>query len=482
MVCYNLPFMDFPIFHLDFVGNRLLIATIAVLHVFVNHALAVGAMPLIVAMEWWGVRRKDGDWDRLAYRVLLVCFVITTSVGALTGVGIWFSTSLVNPAAIGSLIRVFFWAWFAEWIVFVIEVVLIMVYFLTWKRMAARKGAHVAVGLGLALFSWITMAVITAILGFMMDPGNWMTERSFLSGVFNPIYLPQLAFRTPLAMITAATFALFLIFFFTRGATELRRRAVRWVSLWTLAWTPLAALGGMWYWRVVPDWMLDNLPVAMTTQDLVAWHQSAAIALAAMVGVVLLCSLVGVARPAWLPRGALVVPFLVSLVVLGSFERVREFIRKPYVIGDYMYSNGLLADDYPLFAEEGILAHATYARVRTIDEGNRVEAGQEVFRLACTRCHTTSGVNGVVARLEAMYGRATWDRDAVKAYLSSMHNARPFMPPVPGTDAELGALTDYLLSLQDEPRSLVGAQTEGVAPVAARPVAAAAAVEGRVEP
>jgi len=99
--------MDFPVFHLDFLGNRMLIAMIAVMHVFINHSLAVGAMPLVTVMEWWGHRRNDKRWDLLAYRVLTVCFIITTTLGALTGVGIWFSTSLVNPYAIGSLIRVF---------------------------------------------------------------------------------------------------------------------------------------------------------------------------------------------------------------------------------------------------------------------------------------------------------------------------------------------------------------------------------------
>jgi len=472
--------MDFPVFHLDFLGNRLLIAGIGIVHVFISHGLAVGAMPVIAAMEWWGLRRGGDGWDRLVYRVLLVCFVITTSVGALTGVGIWFSTSLVNPAAIGSLIRVFFWAWFSEWVVFTFEVVLIMVYFLTWKRMAERKGLHVGVGAVLAGFSWLTMVIVTAILAFMMDPGNWLSQRSFLIGFFNPSYLPQLAFRTPLAMIGAATFVLFLAFFFTRGEPVLRRRAVRWVSTWTLAWTPLAAFAGLWYWRVVPEWAIANVPVALTTQQLVAWHRSVAFGLAAVVGLVVACALVGVLRPAWLPRGALLVPFLATLVLMGSFERVREFIRKPYVISQYMYANGLRLEDYPLFAEEGVLAHATYAKVREVTADNRVEAGEEVFRIACSRCHTTSGVNGVVARLEKLYGRGAWERDAVKAYLASMHNARPFMPPVPGTDAELGALTDYLLSLQAWPRPLRGAQSVGAGlPAGLDQVAAAA---GRSEP
>ena len=39
--------MDLPIFHLDFLNNRLLIATIAILHVVINHAMAVGGIPLV---------------------------------------------------------------------------------------------------------------------------------------------------------------------------------------------------------------------------------------------------------------------------------------------------------------------------------------------------------------------------------------------------------------------------------------------------
>ena len=84
------------------------------------------------------------------------------------------------------------------------------------------------------------------------------------------------------------------------------------------------------------------------------------------------------------------------------------------------------------------------------------------LRLTCTRCHTTAGVNGVIDRLENLYGSTAWDRDTVKAYLTGMHNVRPFMPPVPGSDQELGALTDYLLSLQKLRRPLVGVQSAGL--------------------
>jgi mono/diheme cytochrome c family protein len=462
--------MDFPVFHLDFLGNRMLIALIAVLHVWINHAFAVGAMPLVTALEWWGYRSGDDRWDRLGYRVLTVCFVVTTTFGALTGVGIWLSTSLVNPYAIGSLIRIFFWAWFIEWLVFVTEVLCIMIYYLSWKPMARRKKAHIAVGVALSIASWVTMAIITAILGFMMDPGSWLARESFFSGVFNPIYLPQLAFRTPVAMIAAGWLALFLVYFFTRSEPDLRRRSVRFIAFWSLAWLPAAVAGALWYWRAIPVWMAGNVPVALGTQRFAAWYDQLLTVLAAMVVVVFVTGVFGVVLPRRLPRVALLVPFALTLVLLGSFERVREFIRKPFVIGEYMYANGVRVADLPLLKEEGVLHHATYARVREVTDSNGVAAGAEVFRLSCTRCHTVSGVNSVTDRLGGLYGPGAWDRDTVKYYLVGMHTARPFMPPFPGTDREAGALADYLVDLQRAPRPALGAQDVGARSEAAGPI------------
>jgi hypothetical protein len=360
------------------------------------------------------------------------------------------------------LIRVFFWAWFLEWLVFVIEVLCIMVYYLTWKRLADRKRLHIGIGATLAIFSWVTMAIITAVLGFMMDPGSWMSEESFIAGVFNPIYLPQLAFRTPAAMIAAGCLALFLTFFFTRSDNALRWGAVRWLSVWGLVWLPFAAAGSMWYWRVIPDFMRENVPIAIGTQRFTAWYDQLLTTLTAMVVVVFVVALVGTVLPRRLPRAALLVPFIAVIVLLGSFERVREFIRKPYIIGDYMYANGIRVDDYPLLMEEGVLRHATYTSVHEVTEENRLEAGEEVFRLTCTRCHTATGVNAVPDRLSAMYGAGEWDRDTVKYYLLGMHTARPFMPPFPGTEVEAGALADYLIELRRTERPAIGAQDRGI--------------------
>ncbi len=259
--------MDVPLFHLDFFGNRLLIAVIASIHVLINHMLAVGALPLIAWLEWRGIKTGDARWDQLAYRLLVVCFIVTTSLGALTGVGIWFSTSLVNPHAIGSLIRVFFWAWFFEWTVFVAEVALILLYTLSWKTAWARrhKRLHLGVGVLLALNSWLTMAVIVAILGFQMDTGVWTVQPGFWTAVLNPLYLPQLAFRTPFALVTGGLLMLMLAAHFTRRDREFRGRSVRAISAWTLAFCLPWLAGAYLYWQAIPEPMHGNMPVALTT-------------------------------------------------------------------------------------------------------------------------------------------------------------------------------------------------------------------------
>lgn len=451
--------MDFPIFHLDFLGNRMLIAIIATLHVVISHSLGVGGMALVAWMERKGI--DDPDWDIVAKKTLFAFFVVTTTVGAMTGVGIWFSASLINPTAIASLIRVFFWAWFIEWIVFVTEVVLILFYYLTWDRWTGdRKKAHVQMGFNLALFSWFTMVIIVAILAFMMDPGSWHEQKSFLSGFLNPVYLPQLAFRTPLAMVMAGGAALAVLAFSSLNA-ELRQKAFVSISKWILFWIPFLILGSYLYYRVIPVAMKANMGVSLTTQEFVSWYQMTKfVILGSFIFVSVFC-FIGLFRFRF-PRLLLPIPLIVFIGLMGTFERSREFIRKPYAIGGYLYANGLRKDDYPLFQKEGLLKFAPYVSVREINDQNILIAGKDLFVLTCTRCHTVDGVNSIKTKLGSMYGREPWKVETIQSYLSVMHQARTFMPPFPGNEKEKEALASYLVSLQTSKDKLFGAQVIGI--------------------
>ena len=373
--------MDFPIFHLDFMGDRMLIAVIAVIHVIINHALAVGFLPIVTLMEYRGYRmKKQGSpeseqWDDLAYKLMFFAFVVTTSIGALTGVGIWFSAALISPASIGSLIRVFFSAWFFEWIIFILEVVFIMIYFLSWKRSrenVRRKRNHVIVGGALSIFSWLTMAIIVGILGFMMDSGAWTQNKTLIDGFFNPVYLVQLLFRTPMAFVMGGAAALFLTLYHLKKHSEFRAKVLRNLNLWMFLWTPHVFAAGIYYYHKIPDLMVGNLPVAVGTQAFQNWYDSLVYLLFALITVSMIVNIWTAVKPKYTSKYLMLITLLVIILTMGSFERVREFIRKPYVIENYMYSNQLLVDDYEKFKEDGLLAHSVYVKHHEINELNKL--------------------------------------------------------------------------------------------------------------
>lgn len=464
--------MDFPLFHLDWLNDRFLIAMIAIIHVIINHGLAVGFIPLVTWMEQKGVKNSpameitDLSWDQLAWKMMKVGFIITTTLGAMTGVGIWFSVALVSPASIGSLIRVFYWAWFVEWMVFVTEVVLILIYFLTWEhanKSLASKLRHIRFGWFLSIFSWITMAIIVSILGFMMDPGNWNTHHSLLNGFTNPIYIPQLLFRTPTAMVVGGVFGLMLITLFTKRGTLFRKNAIRSASVWILCWAPLSLGGAVYYYGVMPSAMTANMSTAVGTMDFSQYYDLLRYVIGGAILLVVLLSVTGLVKSSLVRFPFALFCCLTVFGFLGIFERVREFIRKPYVIGGYMYSNLLKEEDYPLYKRDGILKYATYTSTPTVTAENKIAAGRNVFMLSCSRCHTTQGVNSIVYVFERMYGFGKpLDENSMAGYIPNMHNARTYMPPFPGNRAELHALVAYIKYVQQTGEVLEGAQTEGV--------------------
>lgn len=481
--------MDFPSYYLDHMaGGRLIIGLIASLHVLINHPLAVGAYPLLAWMEWWAHRNNRPDIDRLAYRITFIVFIVTTTVGAMTGVGIWLSTSLFAPFAIGSLLRVFFWGWFAEWLVFISEVALICWWFLSWKKADTpeKKKKHIKIGIALSIMSWLTMALIVAVLGFMMKPGEWSQTRAFLDAMTNPLYGPQLGFRTCFAFMTAAVFIWFAAFFFTRGrkgspeaAEGLKLR--EWL-VYRMSHVVLVALFGTfvfgsWYWHRVPEEMKANSSVALLTQQFMSWHGQFETLLGWTIVAFVVIAIGGLSAGFRVPRWALLIPSIMGIWLLSHFERAREFMRKPWVIGEYMYSNGVHKDELAFLQSEGLLKHATYARHREVTAGNKVECGQDIFMLTCSRCHSTTGLNGVIEKFSVMYGGdKPWDDTAMLMFIKGMHQTRTFMPPFPGNEKEAEALVAYIQQLRAKPETLHGAQTAGVivAPPVTEPATTAA--------
>ena len=145
--------MNYPVWELPAPG--LLIAAVAILHVFISH-FAVGGGLFLVLAETKARREKD---DALLgfVRALSRGFVLLTLVlGALTGVGIWFTIALVQPQATSALVTTFVWAWAIEWMFFATEIAAAMVYYHGWDRLDART--HLTVGWIYFASAWASLA------------------------------------------------------------------------------------------------------------------------------------------------------------------------------------------------------------------------------------------------------------------------------------------------------------------------------------
>jgi len=102
--------MNYPVWYIPSIGGGSLIALIAIIHVFISH-FAVGGGLYLVFAERKGL--KEHSEGILAFTRTHARFFLLVSMvmGGITGVGIWFIISLVNPTATSLLIHNFVFAW-----------------------------------------------------------------------------------------------------------------------------------------------------------------------------------------------------------------------------------------------------------------------------------------------------------------------------------------------------------------------------------
>ncbi|CUU05648.1 hypothetical protein JGI2_01284, partial [Candidatus Kryptobacter tengchongensis] len=122
----NYPFWDVPL-----IGGGILIGVVAILHVFVSH-FAVGGGIYLALTERKAI--KENDQKLIAYLKKHSKFflLLTVVLGALSGVGIWFTIGLVHPSATSTLIHSFVFGWAIEWVFFIVEISAILIYYATW--------------------------------------------------------------------------------------------------------------------------------------------------------------------------------------------------------------------------------------------------------------------------------------------------------------------------------------------------------------
>ncbi len=421
--------MNYPVWYVPTFGGGLLIALVAIVHVFVSH-FAVGGGLYLVLTERKALREQSGQIMAFVRKHTKFFMLLTMVFGGLTGVAIWFVISLIHPAATSLLIHTFVFGWATEWVFFLVEIVALFVYFYTFGRMDDRT--HQVIGWIYFGAAWMSLFLINGIIDFMLTPGAWIATNDFWSGFFNPTFWPSLFFRSFMSFMLAGCYG-FVTATFLKDETT-RHRMIRYSGRWALVSLVLSLPAGWWYLSALPD----------KARGLVG-GVSPTIARATMVGAFSLALLAGLIislillHPKARTTALTVCVMLTAMGYLGAFEWTREAARRPYIVNGVMYSNGILQKDVERINQEGFLKNAKWVQHKEVTEANQLEAGRELFLHQCFACHTVGGMNNdILMRTKSMsYG-------AMRRYLATIHEKRYFMPPFVGTETELKALAAYL--------------------------------------
>jgi cytochrome c553 len=421
--------MDYPLFLVPHIGGGWLIGGIAIFHVIIAH-FAIGGGLLMVATEQVAARRNDAFWLAFVRKHSLFLVLLSAVLGALSGVGIWFTIGLVHPAATASLIRTFVWGWAIEWVFFVVELAAALLYVGTWDRVSRRT--HLAIGWIYFVAAYFSLVVINGIVTFMLTPGDWLQTRTFWDGFFNPTYWPSLVLRTGIALMLAGAYGWLVATRLPRNGE--RNGLVRYLSAWGVAGVAVTGLGFVWWSGNIPADARDLIfPAAGLLRS------TYVMGLAALGLLAVLLVTVGFLAPRAFGVTAAILAVLLTGAHFGAYERVREGARKPYVIHGYMYSNGIRVDEVDRLNRDGILSKARWAAVGVAP--GPTSLGHQVFRAQCQMCHS---LDGYLAIRPLVAGQ---DAEGLVAFLEALRAGRPGMPPIVGTEEEIKALAEYLVSL-----------------------------------
>jgi mono/diheme cytochrome c family protein len=213
-----------------------------------------------------------------------------------------------------------------------------------------------------------------------------------------------------------------------------RHRMIRYSGVWALVSLILSIPAGWWYLSVLPSPAAQLVSGASPTIKRAV--MTGAFSLAVLAGVLIALILL---NPKARIRCLIVAVMLSAMGYMGAFEWTREAARRPYVINEVMYSNGILKKEVERINQEGFLKNAKWVQNKEVTEANQLEAGRELFLHQCFACHTVGGFNNdIVRRTKNMsFG-------AMRKYLATIHEKRYFMPLFVGNDTELKALAAYL--------------------------------------
>ena len=447
------------------VGSGWIVGFIATIHVLFSHT-SVGAAIFFAWLTNHAHRHNKPELLEFVKRYGLFLLVFSYVLGSITGPGIWYSTTVASPRGISALIHSFVWMWATEWVFFVIEVV--GVYMLIYLVGKVDVRTHTRISLIFGLTSYTTMLVIVGILSFMMWPGKaeWSETGGVLNAFYGPNTFAQLGVRTAFMFTMTAVVGGIV-------AGKFKDAALKKSIATKLAWLGIVAtLAG----AAMLQWYLATLPESaevLLQNQLPAYFPQAL--LSVVVGILAYFLLTLVQPRALVSSLAAVMTVVILVFGLWPEEVARESLRKPWVAGQYVYSNQVIGRDVPgmgvkseipVIEAHGFMKTLVFVpdALRNITDENRVEAGRLLALNTCSNCHslTATGIRPLVNYFPGKHSEADV-AEYLQAGLSAGNTL--YMPQIPFNDEEARALASFIVTLS--PRSPVNtAQAATPAPAA----------------
>jgi cytochrome d ubiquinol oxidase subunit I len=457
--------MNYPFWEIPILGSGWVIGIIAIFHMMIA-LFAVGGGLYLPMAERKAMQMPAGqlraDWLNQLAGFSKFFLVLTAVFGTISGVGIWFAIGLTHPEATSTLIHNFVFAWAMEWVFFLVELTTIIVYYNTWDKIDPKL--HLAVGWCYAGASAFTLIIINGILTFMLTPGDaWLAvagtgheASKFWYAFFNPTYWPSLFLRACVCCALAGIWALI-----TASRIDgdkhpaLKTTMVQWSVKWLVPSFVATPFLLIWYLWMVPASQQALLTLGI---DTIGSGTFSIITRIALLIIVTSATIVGVAyflayrNPIDFNLSHAIAILLLALIATGSGEYAREMLRKPYVIGNWMYSNGVRKPYVSRINQEGYLAHSNWV---WNDSTSSYSRGEAIFRGECGSCHTLAGYRPL------KYLLAGRDRANISSFITMLHDYKPdspyrrFMPPMVGTKQDIDDLADFLNAQVNPPQKPV---------------------------
>lgn len=442
----------FPVFYVPEFGSAWLMGITGTIHILASHT-SVGAALLFafLARKAYKENRPEIYGYMKKYGMFLLIFSYV--IGSITGPGIWYTATAASPRGISALIHNFVWVWATEWVFFVYEVV--GVFALVYFTDKIDRKTHLRLTYTFALASVGTLALIIGIISFMMWPGNnaFYTTGSASDAFFGLNTFPHMFLRIGFMIMMSGVIGMVISGALKRENPELGAEMTKTMGF-------IGAIGGfltlfffMWYIGTLPEnakvLLAKLLPTIIESRLILTAAFMAYFALAIL-------------RPKWINVPLASVMVLVILVAgLWPGEKLRESLRKPYVAGQYIYSNQIVARDVPgkgiknevdIIAKNGLLKVAPFVptNLKTITPENKMQAGELLAKMACSNCHSlekTGKYRPLSQMLTVIGGK---DKDTIKAYMQNVigQGLIPYMPKIALPDEEYDAIATWLAAQQ----------------------------------